>query len=92
MLAQCGPCVTLTPCRSSRQKHRISFAPSSEPRPDRRDSQPPQFDPSKFPVPGGITVPLASFGEGSYRLNVKITDKANSNKVLSQDIKFTVKG
>ena len=53
---------------------------------------PPQFDPTKFPVPGGITVPLASFGEGAYRLNVKITDKANNNKVLSQDIKFTVKG
>ena len=53
---------------------------------------PPQFDPAKFPVPGGITVPLASFGEGAYRLNVKITDKANNNKVLSQDIKFTVKG
>ena len=53
---------------------------------------PPQFDPAKFPVPGGITVPLASFAEGDYRLNVKITDKANNNKVLSQDIKFTVKG
>jgi hypothetical protein len=53
---------------------------------------PPNFDPAKFPVPGGITVPLASFGEGDYRLNVKITDKANNNKVLSQDIKFTVKG
>jgi hypothetical protein len=53
---------------------------------------PPQFDPAKFPVPGGIEVPLASFGEGSYRLNIKITDKANNNKVLSQDVKFTVKG
>ena len=53
---------------------------------------PPQFDPAKFPVPGGITVPLGSFTEGSYRLNVKITDKANNNKILSQDIKFTVKG
>jgi hypothetical protein len=53
---------------------------------------PPQFDPAKFPVPGGITVPLASFSEGDYRLNVKITDKANNNKVLSQDIRFTVKG
>src|SRR5690349_4149442 len=53
---------------------------------------PPQFDPAKFPVPGGITVPLGSFAEGAYRLNVKITDKANNNKVLSQDIKFTVKG
>jgi hypothetical protein len=55
-------------------------------------SLPPQFDPTKFPVPGGITVPLASFAEGNYRLNVKITDKANNNKVLSQDIKFVVKG
>lgn len=53
---------------------------------------PPQFDPAKFPVPGGIEVPLASFGEGSYRLNIKITDKANNNKVLSQDVKFTIKG
>lgn len=55
-------------------------------------SLPPQFDPAKFPVPGGITVPLASFTEGSYRLNVKITDKASGKPPLSQDIKFTVKG
>jgi hypothetical protein len=52
---------------------------------------PPQFDPAKFPVPGGVTVPLASFTEGQYRLNIKITDKA-ANKTLSKDIKFTVKG
>lgn len=52
---------------------------------------PPQFDPSKFPVPGGITVPLASFGEGEYRLNIKITDAA-ANKTLTRDVKFTVKG
>jgi hypothetical protein len=52
---------------------------------------PPQFDPAKFPVPGGITVPLASFGEGEYRLNVKITDQA-AKKTLTRDIKFTVKG
>ena len=51
---------------------------------------PPQFDPAKFPVPGGITVPLASFGEGSYRLAIKITDKA-ANKTLNKDVKFTVK-
>jgi hypothetical protein len=53
---------------------------------------PPQFDPAKFPVPGGITVPLASFGEGQYRLNIKITDKASGKPPLSQDIKFSVKG
>ena len=52
---------------------------------------PPQFDPSKFPVPGGITVPLSSFGEGEYRLAVKITDKA-SGKTINRDVKFTVKG
>jgi hypothetical protein len=52
---------------------------------------PPQFDPAKFPVPGGITVPLASFAEGEYRLAVKITDKA-AGKTLNRDVKFTVKG
>ena len=52
---------------------------------------PPQFDPAKFPVPGGITVPLTSFGEGEYRLAIKITDKA-AGKTINRDVKFTVKG
>ena len=52
---------------------------------------PPQFDPAKFPVPGGITVPLSSFGEGEYRLAIKISDKA-AGKTINRDIKFTVKG
>jgi hypothetical protein len=51
---------------------------------------PPQFDPAKFPVPGGITVPLKTFGEGEYRLEIKITDKTSS-KVLTRDVRFTVK-
>ncbi|MCC7124735.1 MAG: hypothetical protein IT178_07790 [Acidobacteria bacterium] len=51
---------------------------------------PPQFDPSKFPVPGGITVPLASFGEGQYRLAIKISDKV-ANKTLTRDVNFVVK-
>lgn len=51
---------------------------------------PPQFDPAKFPVPGGITVPLASFGEGQYRLAIKINDKV-SGKTLTRDVNFTVK-
>lgn len=50
---------------------------------------PPNFDPAKFPIPGGITVPLTSFGEGDYRLEIKITDKA-SGKTLTRDVKFTV--
>jgi hypothetical protein len=52
---------------------------------------PPQFDPAKFPVPGGISVPLTSFGDGQYRLAIKITDTA-ANKTLTRDVKFTVKG
>jgi hypothetical protein len=52
---------------------------------------PPQFDPAKFPVPGGVTVPLTSFPEGEYRLNIKISDKA-AGKTLVKDVKFTVKG
>jgi hypothetical protein len=51
---------------------------------------PPQFDPAKFPVPGGITVPLASFAEGQYRLAIKVTDKV-SGKVIARDVNFTVK-
>jgi len=51
---------------------------------------PATFDPAKFPVPGGIEVPLASFPEGEYRLEIKITDK-NSGKTVTRDVNFTVK-
>lgn len=52
---------------------------------------PAAFDPSKFPVPGGITVPLTTFPEGEYRLEIKISDKAGG-KTETRDVKFTVKG
>jgi hypothetical protein len=51
---------------------------------------PPTFDPAKFPVPGGIEVPLATFPEGDYRLEIKVTDK-NNGKVITRDVNFTVK-
>lgn len=51
---------------------------------------PPQFDPAKFPVPGGISVPLGSFGEGTYRLAIKVSDKV-SGKTITHDVPFTVK-
>jgi hypothetical protein len=51
---------------------------------------PPTFDPAKFPVPGGIEVPLASFPEGEYRLEIKVTDNV-SKKVVTKDVNFTVK-
>jgi len=34
-------------------------------------------------------VPLASFPEGEYRLEVKITDKI-ANKSLTRDVRFSV--
>ena len=51
---------------------------------------PPTFDPAKFPVPGGIEVPLSTFPEGEYRLEIKIIDK-NSGKTVTRDVNFTVK-
>jgi hypothetical protein len=51
---------------------------------------PPTFDPAKFPVPGGVEVPLASFPEGEYRLEIKVTDIV-SKKVVTRDVNFTVK-
>lgn len=51
---------------------------------------PPTFDPAKFPVPGGIEVPLTTFPEGEYRLEIKIIDK-NSGKTVTRDVNFTVK-
>ncbi len=52
-------------------------------------NMPAEFDPAKFPVPGGITVPLKTFPEGEYRLEIKITDKA-SGKTLTRDVPFSV--
>jgi hypothetical protein len=68
------------------------FFNKTQPQTVNASNLPPQFDPAKFPVPGGITVPLASFAEGDYRLNIKITDKASGKPPLTQDIKFSVKG
>lgn len=50
---------------------------------------PPQFDPEVFPVPGGITVPLATFPEGDFRLEIKVIDKA-SGAELVRNVNFTV--
>jgi hypothetical protein len=51
---------------------------------------PPGFDPAAG-MTNGQTVPLASFPEGDYRLEIKITDKL-ANKSLTRDVKFSVAG
>jgi hypothetical protein len=51
---------------------------------------PPQFDlAAGHQLQSGQAVPLASFPEGQYRLEIKITDKI-ANKTLVRDVPFTV--
>ena len=51
---------------------------------------PPQFDLAQgHMVQTGQAVPLASFPEGDYRLEIKVTDKA-ANKSITRDVNFTV--
>jgi hypothetical protein len=39
----------------------------------------------------GQAVPLTSFPEGDYRLEIKVTDKL-ANKSLTRDVNFSVSG
>jgi hypothetical protein len=51
---------------------------------------PPQFDiAAGHQLPGSLVVPLASFPEGDYRLEIKITDKL-SGRTLTENAMFTV--
>jgi hypothetical protein len=48
------------------------------------------FDPSgSAAIQAGQAIPLQSFPEGNYRLEIKITDKLNA-KALTQSVNFTV--
>jgi hypothetical protein len=51
---------------------------------------PPQFDlAAGHQLQSGQAVPLASFPEGDYRLEIKVTDKL-ANKTLTREISFTI--
>jgi hypothetical protein len=54
------------------------------------ETLPPQFDMAAgHQLSSGQAIPLASFPEGDYRLEIKITDKV-ANKSLTRDVNFTV--
>jgi hypothetical protein len=54
------------------------------------ETLPPQFDiAAGHQLQSGQAVPLASFPEGEYRLEIKVTDKV-ANKTLTRDVNFTV--
>jgi len=51
---------------------------------------PPQFDVTAgHQLPGSLVVPLGSFPEGDFRLEIKVTDKV-SGKTLTQNAAFSV--
>ena len=51
---------------------------------------PPQFDMAAgHQLQTGQAVPLASFPEGDYRLEIKVTDKVSS-KIVARDVSFSV--
>lgn len=51
---------------------------------------PPGFD-SSAGMTNGQTIPLASFPEGDYRMEIKITDKL-ATRSITRDVKFSVSG
>ncbi len=51
---------------------------------------PPNFDPAQgHQIVGGQAVPLATFPEGDYRLEIKITDN-KAGKTITRDVLFSV--
>jgi hypothetical protein len=66
---------------------------STEPQTFTPESMGGSFDPSaaEHSIQAGQGIPLQSFPEGNYRLEIKVTDKlANPGKVLTQNVNFTV--
>jgi hypothetical protein len=64
---------------------------STEPQQFNNETMGAGFDPAgaTSSIQAGQGIPLQSFPEGSYRLEVKVTDK-QSTKVLTQNVNFTV--
>jgi hypothetical protein len=64
---------------------------STEPQQFTNETMGPNFDPTgaTSSIQAGQGIPLQSFPEGTYRLEVKVTDKL-STKSLTQNINFTV--
>jgi hypothetical protein len=62
---------------------------NTEPQALTPDSMGPQFDPAAAAIQAGQAIPLQSFPEGNYRLEIKITDKLSTN-VLTKNVNFSV--
>jgi hypothetical protein len=66
------------------------FFNKTDPQPMNAETLPPQFDlAAGHQLPGSLAVPLASFPEGDFRLEVKINDKT-SGKAVTREATFSV--
>jgi hypothetical protein len=74
------------------QKDATGEKPFNKTEPQKFSAQtlPPNFDPDQgHQIVGGQMIPLASFPEGDYRLEIKITDN-KSTKTITRDVLFSV--
>lgn len=63
------------------------FFNKTEPQVMNAETLPPQFDlAAGHQLPGSLSVPLASFPEGDYRLEVKLTDKTSGTTVTRETL------
>lgn len=66
------------------------FFNKTDPQVMNAETLPPQFDlAAGHQLPGSLAVPLASFPEGDYRLEVKVTDKTNG-KTVTRESTFSI--
>ena len=66
------------------------FFNKTDPQVMNAETLPPQFDlAAGHQLPGSLAVPLASFPEGDFRLEVKVNDKT-SGKTVTRESTFSV--
>lgn len=75
-----------------RQGEKETYFNKTDPQALNAETLPPQFDLSAgHQLPGSLAVPLASFPEGDYRLEIELADKI-ANQTITRDVSFTVAG
>jgi hypothetical protein len=84
------PDVTIEFKFHQRQDEKETYFNKTDPQALNAQTLPPQFDlAAGHQLPGSLAVPLASFPEGEYRLEIELVDKV-ANQTITRDINFTV--
>jgi hypothetical protein len=84
------PDVTIEFKFHQREGEKESYFNKTDPQALNAQTLPPQFDlAAGHQLPGSLAVPLASFPEGSYRLEIELVDKI-ANQTITRDLEFTV--